>query len=279
MFEVKRLLLGTVAFGLGAVTGYFVSKKMLNKQFREDVADIQAFYRLKLDEFGVMEAEFEPDGEPEGDDDDEDPYENAKADDRADAIASYRGDRRRCVIDYTKPSIEDMGRALRNGVSVVVGANGDDKLGTIDVEAPDEEYIPSDDPEYAAEIERLAEDYARRRTENMQKGEPYLIEPEEYRDGPEDYDQQALYYYAKDRTLCEDDDREVEDEEECVGFDYEDKLDMQTTCWVRNDRLRVLYEIHRIDESYSKAVLGVSETPREREFRIQGRRKKAMDDR
>jgi hypothetical protein len=54
---------------------------------------------------------------------------------------------------------------------------------------------------------------------------------------------------------------------------------MQTTCWVRNDVLRVLYEIHRIDDSYKKAVRGVSETPREREFRIQGRRKLALDQR
>ena len=140
------------------------------------------------------------------------------------------------------------------------------------------EYVPSDDPEYEAELEARAEEYAKRRSENMKSGEPYLIEPEEYVDGPEDYDRQALYYYAKDRTLCEDDDQEVEEEEACVGLDYEDVLDMQTTCWVRNDRLRVLYEIHRINDSYKEVVLNARETPREREFRIQSRRKQALDD-
>ena len=161
---------------------------------------------------------------------------------------------------------------------MMVSANGEEHLGEIDPDAEEEDPRDVNDPEYEAELERMAEDYSRRRSENIQKGEPYLIEPEEYHDGPEDYDRQALYYYRDDRTLCEDDDRQVEDEEGCVGFDYEDKLDMQTTAWVRNDRLRVLYEIHRIDDSYKKAVLGVVETPREREFRIQGRRKQALDD-
>ena len=80
-----------------------------------------------------------------------------------------------------------------------------------------------------------------------------MIEPEEYRDAPTGYDQQTLYYYVGDRTLCEDDDSIVEDEEEIIGFDYEDTLSMQTTCWVRNDTTRCMYEIHRIDDTYYKA--------------------------
>ena len=281
MTGVKRILFGTAMFGLGAVAGYFVSKKRLEEQYRCDVADVQDFYRQKLEEFGVMEEGFEPPEDPDEDEEDEneeDDEEDEKETERAEALASYRGERRRVVIDYTKPSLEDMRRAINAGVSIVVPADGNENLGNVEDDEEDPEYVPSNDPEYEAELEKMADDYAKRRSENMQKGEPYLIEPEEYAEGPEDYDHQALYYYAEDRTLCEDDDREVDDEEECVGFDYEDKLDMQTTCWVRNDKLRVLYEIHRIDDSYKKAVLGISETPREREFRIQGRRKQALDD-
>ena len=270
MNGIEKIIFGTMTFSLGAVSGYFVSKKMLNKQYREDVADVQAFYREKLEELGVMEEGYSPE-ENVPDEDAENPEAEAQ---RIDALNTYRG-QRRYITDYTKPSLMDMGRKIHENASVVVGSNGEDKLGAID---PDDE-TPPDDPEYEAELDQMAEIYARRRAENMKNGEPYLIEPEEYHEGPEEYDRQALYYYSEDRVLCEDDDRKVEDEEECVGFDYEDKLDMQTTCWVRNDRLRVLYEIHRIDESYTKAVLGVSETPREREFRIQGRRKKALDDR
>ena len=269
MFDIKRVLFGATAFGLGAFTGYFATKKTFEKRYREDVADVQAFYREKLEELFMPEDTESADEEP---DSPEDPEAYAE---RADAIDTYRGGKRRCVTDYTKPSLLEVGRKIHENASVVVESNGQDTLGAID---PDDESV-SEDPEYEAELEQAAENYARRRSENMKNGEPYLIEPDEYHDGPEEYERQALYYYSQDRVLCEDDDHPVEDEEVCVGFDYEDKLDMQTTCWVRNDKLQVLYEIHRIDDSYKKAVLGVSETPREREFRIQGRRKAALDNR
>lgn len=276
MNGLKNILFGTGMFGLGAVSGYFVCKKLFSDQYRADVADIQAFYKQKLDELGVMEDGFEPPEDPDDDDDEEE-----EDDEQVEVIETYKNQTRRVTTDYTKkytkPPLESVGKALRNNVSVVVPTNGDENLGNVEDNEEDPEYTPRDDPQYQAELEKRADDYAKRRSENMQKGEPYLIEPEEYAEGPEDYDHQALYYYAEDRTLCEDDDRQVEDEEECVGFDYEDKLDMQMTCWVRNDKLRVLYEIHRIDDSYKKAVLGISETPREREFRIQGRRKQALD--
>ena len=296
MSRLAKVLFGTGMFGLGVITGFLVGKKVLDEEYRKDVADIQAFYKSKIEELGVMEEGFELPEEDDDDDEDKDEDSDDEEDDSQsfqadieDALASYRGERRRVVIDYTKyskPSLEDLKNRLSDetaftnsgGVSVIVQADGSEKLGHVDDNEEEEEYVPSDDPAYEAELEQQAEDYARRRLENMNRGEPYLIEWDEYRDGPEDYDRQALYYYSKDRTLCEDDDAEVKDEEECVGFDYEDKLDMQTTCWVRNDKLRVLYEIHRIDDSYKKAVLGISETPREREFRIQGRRKQALDD-
>ena len=276
MSGINKVLFGTGMFGLGAFAGYFVSKKLLGEQYRVDVADIQAFYKEKLDELGVMEEGYELPEDLEDEDDESD-----EEDPQAYTSKAHKEERHRVIVDYTKkynkPSLEVMKKVLHEGASVVVPANGEENLGNIEDGEEDPEYTPRDDPEYEAELEKMADDYARRRSENMKKGEPYLIEPEEYHEGPEDYDHQALYYYAEDRTLCEDDDCQVEDEEECVGFDYEDKLDMQMTCWVRNDKLRVLYEIHRIDDSYKKAVLGISETPREREFRIQGRRKQALD--
>ena len=282
MNGLKNILFGTGMFGLGAISVYFVCKKHFSDKYRADVADIQAFYKQKLDELGVMEDGFEPPDDSDRPEDPDDEDDEEEDDERVEAIEIYKNQTRRVTTDYTKkytkPPLESVEKALRNNVSVVVSANGDENLGNVEDDEEDPEYTPRDDPQYQAELEKMADEYARRRSENMKNGEPYLIESEEYHDGPEDYDHQALYYYAEDRTLCEDDDCQVEDEEECVGFDYEDKLDMQMTCWVRNDKLRVLYEIHRIDDSYKKAVLGVSETPREREFRLQGRRKQALDE-
>lgn len=283
MSGINKVIFGTTMLGIGALGGYFVSSKLLQKQYQKDVKYIRDFYFDKLDELGVMPEDFEPSDEKEGEDeeDEEDEGPSDKYDEEVtDVLDNYRGGKRRYIVDYTKPSLEYMSQTLKEGMSVVVGTDGEEYLGDVDDDDDDDdyEYTPSDDPDYEEELEQMAEDYARRRSENMLNGEPYLIEPEEYQDGPEGYEHQALYYYSEDRVLCEDDDTMVEDEEDCVGFDYEDKLDMQTTCWVRNDKLRVLYEIHRIDELYRQAVLGVIENPREREFRIQGRRKQAMDD-
>ena len=127
-------------------------------------------------------------------------------------------------------------------------------------------------------MEARAEEYAKRKNENKDKGLPYVIDYNDWEYGPEEYDRQFLYYYSEDRVLCEDDDSIVEDEEELVGFDYEDILDIQTTVWVRNDKVNTLYEIHRIDDSYASSVANIAETPKERDYRIKGRRKQALDD-
>jgi hypothetical protein len=278
---IKIILVGTGLFGAGVAAGYFISRKILEGQYQCDVAEIRELYQEKLAELeelieAVEGKNEQPEKSEEYEDDDDDLTDEEEQEAMA-ALAVYRGERRRSVIEYNKPNLDTFKSAMREvfheGVSVITEPDDDGTLGDID-----EDDESSDDPEYDADLEREAEDYARRRTENMKKGDPYLIEPEEYREGPEGYSHQSLYYYAHDRTLCEDDDSEVEDEEAVVGLDYEDKLDMQTTCWVRNDTLEMLYEIHRIDDSYKKTVQNAAETPREREFRLQGRRKQALDD-
>ena len=129
------------------------------------------------------------------------------------------------------------------------------------------------DEEYEADIEARAEEFAKRKNENRSNGLPYVIDFDEYEETIEGYERQTLYYYSKDRVLCEDNDEEVEDEEVLVGFDYEDVLDMQTTAWVRNDQIMVIYEIIRVDDSYAETVANAIETPSERERRISNRRR------
>lgn len=273
---MKNILVGFGCFIAGGATGYFVSRKVLDKQYRCDIAEVKQLYQEKLEELDAMIESVDARCEALSEDEEETEEER----EAREVVSTYRGERRRSIIEYNKPSLDSFKAAMdemyREGASVIVDPDDEDTLG--DMDDDDGEDAPTD-AEYEEEIEQMAEEYARRRTENEKSNRPYLIEPEEYREGPEDYTHQTLYYYADDRTLCEDDDTEVDDEEECVGFDYEDKLDMQTTCWVRNDQLRVLYEIHRIDDAYSSAVKNISETPREREFRLQGRRKQAMDNR
>ena len=276
---LKNILIGLSLIGVSGVGGYFIARKVLEAEYQADIAEIKKMYQDKLEELDAMIAALEGAVPPSKE---ELAAETPEERDTRETLASYRGQRRRSVIEYNKPSLSSFKEAQEElhryseGVSVTVDPNGDEHLGEMSDDGEDEEYDPTE-PQDEDELDAEAEEYARRRAENMQSNRPYVIEAEEYREGPEEYEHQVLYYYAEDRTLCEDNDTKVEDEEEIVGFDYEDKLDMQTTCWVRNDTLQVLYEIHRIDDSYKKAVQNVSETPREREFRVQGRRKGALD--
>lgn len=270
MSKIKSIISGLVLFGLGGAVGYFTAKKILGEQYRYDVEDVQEFYYNKLKELGVMDSGFEPEILEEPEEDAEDDSEAREHFEKLTKTSVEKVERSkgRPIIHYNKPPIEQV---LNNKQARVIEVDEDGE------EDDDYNGIDPDEDEYEAELEARAEEYAKRRAENQSKGWPYVIDHSEYEHGPEEYEKQCLYYYSKDRVLCEDDDSIVDSEEDLVGLDYEDILDMQTTAWVRNDELGVMYEIHRIDDSYANAVQGVVETPRERDFRIKGRRKAAID--
>lgn len=84
--------------------------------------------------------------------------------------------------------------------------------------------------------------------------EPYVIPPEQFAE-LDDYDQISLTYYA-DHILADDNDQLLEDVEGTVGFEslthfgeYEDE-----SVYVRNDRLKVDYEILRDERKYSDVI-------------------------
>ena len=265
--DVKNIAIGVGIFGAGIGVGHFVTKARLLQQYKEDLIEIKQFYVDKVTELGVMPLEFVPDDILEVDEDKEEVEETdeetaKQSKDYADKVSKYSsgvrqepGAKGKPIIKYNKPplQIEDWG--------------------DLEEDLEEDEEEDEMDRAYEAELAQRAEEYAQRRYENKMGGRPYCIGFEEFEDAPDDYDVVTLFYYAKDRTLCEDDDEEVEDEEGLVGFDYEDTLDMQTTAWVRNDILMTIYEIHRVDESYQQAVVNARETPKEREARISRRRK------
>lgn len=272
--DVRKIVISAGLFGAGVGVGYFVCKKLIVEQYKQDLIDIKEFYMAKVEELGVMPRDFTPEHIIEVDDEEEEDVEtdeetedeievrrqyDSKVSKYSSGLRQEHSGKGKPIIKYNKPplQVEDWGDLEE------------------DEEDEDEDEM---DLQYEAELEQRAEEFSNRKFENKMNGKPYVIDFNEFEDGPDDYDRISLYYYSKDRMLCEDDDTEVEDEEGIIGFDYEDVLDMQTTAWVRNDILMNLYEIHRIDESYQLTVLGAVETPREREFRITGRRKQALDD-
>ena len=237
----REIIKGLFIFAGGMGVGYFIAKKQLKDMYVEELAEVKDFYMARISEkTGEDPSDKDQDGE-------ELPTEEMYSETLQDM--GYR----KPITRYNKPPLE------------VVARDGD-------IEA-DTEYVPGTDEEYEAELEARADEYARRKHENKSNGLPYLIDHQEFLDGPDEYDRQTLFYYAEDRTLCEEDDTVVEDEEVLVGFDYEDTLDMQTNAWVRNDAILVLYEIQRIDDSYTRSVANAVETPQERQKRIENRAK------
>lgn len=270
--NLKNILLGLGIFGSGVAVGYIFANKKLQQQYQDEILEVQEFYYEKLKESGVMGKDFEPDHneyEEVSEDEVREAFErvtrqgmNSSDFDDDKIIPINKGERPkgRPIFNYNKPPLEDILSELKE--------EGD-------IEYEDE--LPDED--YEAEIEARAEEFAKRRYENQISGEPYCIEYDEWEDLPQGYDKQCLFYYSEDRVLCEDDDSIVDEEEELVGLDYEDVLSMQTTAWVRNDTLMIGYEICRIDDSYVKSVTNSFETPKEREYRLLARQKRAMDSR
>lgn len=83
---------------------------------------------------------------------------------------------------------------------------------------------------------------------------PYVISPDQYGDF-DDYDQISLTYYA-DHMLADDNDQLVEDVEDTVGFEslnHFGEYDDDCVC-VRNDRLKVDYEILRSLRTYAEVI-------------------------
>lgn len=266
----KSMFINLVIFGLGLGAGYTLGNIQLRKRYQEASAEVKDFYMNKLQEMGVMEKGFTPEEMIDQIiEDDNEAYEATeeyfnKVKGYSTAIPENDGGQRgkgRPIIKYNKPPLilEEYGSL--------------DDEGDIEEDYDDDE----EDAAYEAALESIADELAQRRYENQAKGLPYVISFDEYEDIPEEYEHHSLYYYTVDRVLCEDDDTMVEDEEELVGLDYEDVLEMQTTAWVRNDAILMVYEITRIDESYHESVANAVETPRERDYRIMSRRKEKLD--
>lgn len=271
----KKFFVNTLIFCAGTGFGYFIAVKKLKTKYQEDLGEVKDFYMKRISEFGVMPSNFTPpDQYNENDEEDEDDDDDIRSQkEYFDKIKEYSAE---------EPALDPYDSRIMTKGRPIIKYN---KPPLIVVESPvevDEEETGEDleeemDMAYQAELDARAEEFAMRKYENKNNGLPYVINEREYEDGPDEYERHILYYYNEDRVLCEDNDDVVEEEEALVGFDYEDVLEMQTTAWVRNDTLLAMYEIHRLPYSYSKTVANAVETPREREYRIMGRRKEILD--
>jgi hypothetical protein len=89
------------------------------------------------------------------------------------------------------------------------------------------------------------------------KEEPYLISVDQYADEHDDFRKASCTYYTEDKVICETSHNEKIDPRH-VGQENLDMLDSSTfdILYVRNEYLRMDYEIDKYDGSYSYEVLG-----------------------
>ena len=108
--------------------------------------------------------------------------------------------------------------------------------------------------------------------------DPYLIDYAEFCKKSNVYDKVDLYYYRLDDILCDTKDTVMQNPEDVLGWDWMKEMQKLNTAFVRNEKLKIDYEIYPISGAFSDEVTSRLETDKERKYRRIARQKKAMDD-
>ena len=109
-------------------------------------------------------------------------------------------------------------------------------------------------------------------------GKPYIISYDEFTNSEDDYQQDTLTYYSGDQVLVDATDDPIPLPDNIIGKDTVSRFGHGSkdarTVYVRNDRLRIDFEIVKSEGTYSHEVLGLEhsadsyeKTRRPRKFR------------
>lgn len=124
-----------------------------------------------------------------------------------------------------------------------------DDIDPAEMEHPEEgEPEPTNDQNEVSE-EKAFEDHQK----NMNKP-PKIISVEDYSNLPAHIDQQVLYFYSYDETLCDENEEIIEEPELLIGdaLTKYDFVDSDESCiFVMNYATDTCYEIQKVDASYS----------------------------
>lgn len=92
---------------------------------------------------------------------------------------------------------------------------------------------------------------------------PYVIHKQEFMDSPDEYDQMTLTYFVQDDVLANQADQRMDDIDERVALENLEKFghgsEDANVVYVRNDRLKLDFEILRSGGSYTAEVLNVED--------------------
>lgn len=244
----KTLIVALLGFAGGVFTGYYVCKQKLEEQHQEDTADYRKIGYENDEEFQTESAEM---------------TELDHGGHIQKSSIETKDNYRKVVTNYQKPDLATL--AKHSEVDEDPEQDEDNDM----TEEEDEE----DEEEMEAEARSA-------RMANVDREEPYEIdqwqfdEEEEY----EHYDKIHLYYYRFDDVICDDNDEQIEDVEDIIGWAFYKTLERRTLAHVRNEKLHTDYEIHALSKSFGEDVTGRLETDKEREFRRVSRYKDAIDE-
>lgn len=240
MNNPKTALPIVLAFALGGFAGYIITKKLLAEKYAEEA-------QIEIDSIKEYWRE-----KNEGDKDNSKNYPHSKS--------------------LQKPDLHTLVKPYSTSV-----------LEQFDEEA-NVRYFDSEEEEAQAQMdEALALEAQEEFNEEMQAEadpdvDPYLISYAEFCKKSDVYDKVDLYYYRLDDILCDTKDTIMQNPEDILGWDWMKEMQKINTAFVRNEKLKIDYEIYPITGAFSDEVASRLETDKERKYRRIARQKKAMDD-
>lgn len=228
---MNRYIIGgvvTLSVSIGSVAGYFVAVKRLEAKYAEiaeqEIAEAKKFYsRLnKKDEWSTPESA----------------VKGLLIDEAATALRSYQGEGEAEVIDVeVEETVEEIAKTIK--ISDYVG-----------------EVVTNNVFENVAA--------AGLDVENRFPDKPYVVSLAEYMDNDLHHEQTTLSYFAGDDVLADErDEPMIDDVDETIGRFNLQRFGVGSgdpnIVMVRNEKLRMDFEISHSDGKFSKEVLGLDE--------------------
>jgi uncharacterized protein YneF (UPF0154 family) len=224
-----------LSLAFGCAGGYYFAKKKFEKDFHErvdsEVAQAREFYSA-LNKTGS--------------------YSSPQV------VAERRG-------LFVGPPIEETTRVLHEAVHAIQSYQGRSPANeeTLD----DEKSVQEDRNIFKGVVKmvttdtRKYEDYVAARNAD----EPYVISSDEFMNNEMNLRQETLTYYAGDDVLADSRDEQVEDVNRLVGENNLQRFGQWSNdprvVYVRNERVRIEFEIILSEGNFSEEVLGFGNTP------------------
>lgn len=252
----KQLLINVLVFAAGGTAGFFVAKQVYKKYYEaianEEIESVKERFYIQT----------ENDESPEGVNDEEACAKEAVIDTEDQDYKDFQ-------------SLQEKHGNFVSRSSLVTNRNEQAKTNynILSNRPPEMDEEPFTDAAGKSEEEM--------NPKVIDKSRPYLIDDEEFCNECDHHEKVSLYYYSEDDVLCDERDEVIDNIEETVGYDALAALDMQTSCWVRNEQISIDYEICLIRKSYAEVVGGVKPvkpqilSPREKYVRDAKRREES----